>query len=39
MGLSARTKSHNPTPIIANTDPVASAATQPKAEGLCPTEL
>jgi len=39
MGLSARTNSHNTTPIKANTDPVANAGTQPKAEGSCPTEL
>jgi hypothetical protein len=37
MGLSARMKSHNPTPIIANTDPVASAGTQPKAAAVIGT--
>jgi len=37
MGLSARTNSHNPAPIIANTDPVASAGTQPKAAAVIGT--
>ena len=37
MGLSARTNSHNPTPVNANTDPVASAGTQPKASAVIGT--
>ncbi len=37
IGLSARTNSHNTIPIIANTDPVASAATQPKAPAVIGT--
>ena len=37
IGLSACTKHHNPTPTRANTDPVASTGTQPKASAVIGT--